>query len=191
MSDGVHLRDMTIDDCEAVAAVRVRGWQSSYVGMVPQRYLDAMSVEADAARRRAHLTGDGSAVGNIVAERDGRVVGWACYGPYREEADAPPPRGEPAADAELYAAYVLPEQHSTGAGRALLTESLSRAAHDGFPRMFLWVLAENARARRFYEKAGFAFDGTAEPFELDGVLVPEVRYVRRLSAADAAAVSLG
>ncbi|MEN8654679.1 GNAT family N-acetyltransferase [Streptomyces sp. 21So2-11] len=189
--NGVHLRDMTIDDCKAVATVRVRGWQSAYVGMVPQRHLDAMSVEADAARRRARLTGDGGAVGNIVAERDGRVIGWACYGPYREDADAPPPHREPAVDAELYAIYVLPEQHSTGAGRALLAEMLARAARDGFPRIFLWVLAENARARRFYEKAGFAFDGTEEPFELDGVSVPEVRYVRRLSAADAAAVSLG
>ncbi|GBQ02643.1 hypothetical protein SSP531S_41030 [Streptomyces spongiicola] len=43
------------------------------------------------------------------------------------------------------------------------------------------------RARRFYEKAGFAPDGAEEPFEAVGVMVPEVRYGRRLSAAEAAA----
>lgn len=40
------------------------------------------------------------------------------------------------------------------------------------------MLKENARARRFYERAGFAADGAEETFEADGVLVPEVRYVR-------------
>ncbi len=48
----------------------------------------------------------------------------------------------------------------------------------GQPRGFLWVLKGNARARRFYEIAGFAADGAEEAYEVDGVPVPEVRYVR-------------
>ncbi|MEV5463785.1 GNAT family N-acetyltransferase, partial [Streptomyces cellulosae] len=39
---------------------------------------------------------------------------------------------------------------------------------------------ENDRARRFYERAGFRADGAEEPFEVDGVAVPEVRYARPL-----------
>ncbi len=66
-------------------------------------------------------------------------------------------------------------------GRALLTEVTGRCAAAGLPRMFLWVLRENARARRFYEAAGFAADGAEEPFEVGGVEVPEVRYVRTLT----------
>lgn len=46
--------------------------------------------------------------------------------------------------------------------------------------MLLWVLEGNARARRFYERSGFRADGTEEPFEVDGVAVPEVRYAGRL-----------
>lgn len=46
--------------------------------------------------------------------------------------------------------------------------------------MLLWVLKGNARARRFYERAGFRPDGAEEPFEVEGVAVPEVRYVRAL-----------
>ncbi|WP_255305886.1 GNAT family N-acetyltransferase [Streptomyces sp. Wb2n-11] len=191
-SGGTHLRDMTIDDCEAVARVRVRGWQSAYAGMIPQAHLDAMSVEEDAARRRAHLAeaeaeaaGTGAGAGrDVVAERDGQVIGWGCYGPYRDE-------GEPAAGAELYALYVLPEHRSTGAGRALTAELLARAATDGHPRMLLWVLTENTLARRFYEKAGFAPDGAETSSDVRGVAVPETRYARRLSAADAAAVRRG
>lgn len=112
------------------------------------------------------------------------MAGWGCYGPDRD-ADASP------GSAELYALYVLPELLSTGIGRALMDELTSRAAEAGYRTMRLWVLAGNDRARRFYAKAGFAPDGAAEPFEVAGVAVPEVRYARRLSASPAAAPSRG
>ncbi|SFX70622.1 GNAT family N-acetyltransferase [Streptomyces atratus] len=172
---GIHVRDMTVDDCEAVTRLRVRGWQAAYAGLVSRSYLDDMdlTVAEDAERRRASFTG-GSTIVNVVAERPGLgVIGWACYGPYREN-------GRPPARGELYALYVTPEQIGTGAGRALTAEVLARAAADGFPDLALWVLKENARARRFYERAGFCPDGAEESFEADGALVPEVRYVRSL-----------
>ncbi|WP_328666962.1 GNAT family N-acetyltransferase [Streptomyces sp. NBC_00322] len=169
----VRVRDMTLDDVEAVATIRVRGWQFAYDGLMPASYLDAMSVEEDAARRREFLK-DGSVVTNLVAERDGEVVGWGCFGPSRDE-------GRPAGLCELYAIYVLPDRVSTGVGRALMDELTGRAEADGFERMLLWVLKENDRARRFYGKAGFAPDGAEEPFEVEGVKVPEVRYARRLN----------
>ncbi|MFD7621749.1 GNAT family N-acetyltransferase [Streptomyces sp. NPDC059802] len=171
----IRVRDMTVDDCEAVTRVRVRGWQAAYAGLVPQSYLDGMdlAVAEDVERRRASFTG-GSTIVNVVAERPGLgVIGWACYGPYREN-------GKPLARGELYALYVAPEQIGTGAGRALMAETLTRAAADGFPDLALWVLKENALARRFYERAGFRPDGAEESFEADGALVPEVRYVRPL-----------
>ncbi|MET8681053.1 GNAT family N-acetyltransferase [Streptomyces sp. NPDC004647] len=171
----LRVREMAEPDVEAVAAVRVRGWQFAYAGLMPQSYLDAMSVEQDAARRRDHFARGRGTMVNLVAERDGAVVGWACVGPCRDEDAAP-------ADGELYALYVLPEQLSTGAGRALLAESVARAVDRGFPKLRLWVLKGNARARRFYEIAGFAPDGAVEPYEVDGVPVPEVRYTLSLSS---------
>ncbi|MGW2178370.1 N-acetyltransferase family protein [Streptomyces sp. NPDC001732] len=172
---GTCVRDMTVDDCAAVARLRVRGWQAAYAGLVPQSYLDDMdlAVAEDAERRRSSFTG-GTTIVNVVAERPGSgVIGWACYGPYREN-------GRPLARGELYALYVTPELIGTGAGRALMAEVLARATAEGFPDLALWVLRENAPARRFYERAGFRPDGAEETFEADGVLVPEVRYVRAL-----------
>lgn len=168
------IRDMTLDDCEAVAKVRVRGWQSAYAGLMPQAHLDAMDIAADAERRRGFFA-EGNAVVNLVAERAGLgVIGWAAYGPYRED-------GRLLAHGEVYALYVLPEQIGTGAGRALMAEVLTRAAAAGHPDVALWVLKENAPARRFYERAGFRPDGAEEDFDVDGVAVPEVRYARALS----------
>ncbi|MEU8624559.1 GNAT family N-acetyltransferase [Streptomyces sp. NPDC048669] len=166
---------MTVEDCEAVATVRVRGWQSAYAGLMPQAHLDAMSIAADAERRRGFLA-EGNEVVNVVAERAGLgVIGWAAYGPYRED-------GRRLARGELYALYVLPERTGTGVGRALMSEVLARATAAGHPELALWVLRENAPARRFYARAGFRPDGAEEPFEVDGVPVPEVRYVRSLGA---------
>jgi L-amino acid N-acyltransferase YncA len=161
-----RIRPMTLADCDRVSEIRVRGWQHAYRGLVPQPYLDRLTVAADAARRRERFArGDGTVV-NLVAERDGRVLGWAAAGPYRD--------GE--AYAELYAIYVDPAHLGGGIGRALLAAAAERCPAGA--RLLLWVLKGNAPARRFYERAGFRADGAEEPFEADGVPVPEVRYVR-------------
>ncbi|MEV5270394.1 GNAT family N-acetyltransferase [Streptomyces werraensis] len=172
---GLRIRPMTADDSAGVAAIRVRGWQYAYRGMIPQAYLDTMDVAAEAEKQRARLAGGDGSVVNLVAEAaDGTLAGWAAYGPYRD--------GEVrTGDGELYALYLPPERIGQGAGRALLTEVTGRCAAAGLPRMFLWVLKGNARARRFYEAAGFMPDGAEDPFEVGGVAVPEVRYVRALT----------
>ncbi|MFF0589144.1 GNAT family N-acetyltransferase [Streptomyces sp. NPDC003781] len=171
---GVRVREMVLADCDRVSLIRVRGWQSAYRGLMPQPHLDAMDPAADAERRRALFARAPEGVVNLVAEDEsGEAVGWACHGPYRD--------GEQrTADAELYAVYVDPARLGAGVGRALLAESVRRCETAGHPRMLLWVLKGNTRARRFYERAGFCPDGAEEPFEVDGVPVPEVRYARPL-----------
>ncbi|MEV5386799.1 GNAT family N-acetyltransferase [Streptomyces sp. NPDC052721] len=165
------IREMTLADCDRVSEIRVRGWQHAYRGLMPQPYLDGLSITADAERRRAWFAEGNGKVVNLVAERDGKVVGWAAHGPYRD--------GEThTGDAELYAIYVAPARLGGGIGRALLAASAERCR--AYPRMLLWVLKDNAPARRFYERAGFRPDGAEEPFEVDGVPVPEVRYVKTL-----------
>ncbi|MFF7160281.1 GNAT family N-acetyltransferase [Streptomyces sp. NPDC008086] len=171
----IGIRRMRLADCDRVAEIRVGGWRSAYQGLMPQSYLDAMDVAQDAERRRVHFTGAGRGVVNLVAEEEDRVVGWACHGPYRN--------GEAhTEDAELYALYVDPVRYGAGTGHALLQESIRRCTAAGRRRMLLWVLKDNTRARRFYERAGFRADGAEEPFEVDGVEVPEVRYARELGA---------
>ncbi|WLW51139.1 GNAT family N-acetyltransferase [Streptomyces sp. YU58] len=174
MDDPPLIRGMTLADCDRVAEIRVRGWQSAYRGLVPRSFLDSMSVPEEVERSRFRFSTAGSGVVNLVAERAGEVVGWACHGPYRE--------GELLTeDAELYAVYVDTRHVGDGVGHALLQESLGRCTDAGHPRMLLWVIRGNARARRFYERQGFRPDGTEEPFEVDGVPVPEVRYARELT----------
>ncbi|SEQ11401.1 L-amino acid N-acyltransferase YncA [Streptomyces sp. yr375] len=167
------IRDMTLADVDRVSEIRVRGWQSAYRGLLPQSYLDALSVAEDAGRRRAGFSGSAGGAVNLVAERGGEVVGWAAHGAYRD--------GEVhICDAELYALYVDVGHLGTGVGRALLAESVRQAGALGRSRMYLWVLRDNLPARRFYERAGFHADGAEVPCEVAGALVTEVRYLGRV-----------
>jgi ribosomal protein S18 acetylase RimI-like enzyme len=77
------------------------------------------------------------------------------------------------AEAEIIAIHTLPECRGTGLGHAMLTEALDRI---GEHPVFLWAFRENVRARRFYEKHGFRWDGTQRVSEFDGAI--EVRYVK-------------
>jgi len=78
---------------------------------------------------------------------------------------------------ELYALYVTPAWWSTGAGRALMGRVLVCLEADGYRQVVLWVLAGNARARRFYDRAGFAPDGGTNILTGLGDVL-EVRYSR-------------
>ncbi|MDV9172718.1 GNAT family N-acetyltransferase [Streptomyces sp. W16] len=173
-AEPLQIRPMVLADCDRVAEIRVLGWQFAYRGLMPQSFLDALSAKDDAERRRARFAqGDGSSVVNLVASRGTEIVGWAALGPYRD--------GEVRTEeAELYAIYLDPRHLGTGAGRALMQEALRQCVTLGHDRVHLWVVRGNARARRFYERAGFRADGAEEPYEVEGVSVPEVRYVKEL-----------
>ena len=187
----VRIRVMTEADVPAVSAIKVRGWQAAYAGIVPQDYLDAMDEAEDADGRREVLARSAGRVHNLVAVADGAegsdggdgpadrdgsiVVGWAAFGPYRgERTDTE--------TGELYAIYLRPERIGTGVGRALIAEVVRRSAELGRRRLALWVLADNARARRFYAAAGFVPDGAETTDLYAGAQLREVRYIRALEA---------
>ncbi|WP_399932587.1 GNAT family N-acetyltransferase [Streptomyces kanamyceticus] len=165
---------MTDADCAAVAEIRVLGWRSAYAGLMPQAFLDGLSVEEGTEQLRERLARGRAGAVDLIAERADRTVGWACFGPARDS-DVPPE------EAELYALYVHPEQYSTGVGRALLLECAARCTAAGRPRLRLWVIEGNTRARRFYERFGFVPDGAVDPQTVGDTPVPEVRYRRDLT----------
>ncbi|MFF4741404.1 GNAT family N-acetyltransferase [Streptomyces sp. NPDC001262] len=166
---------MTETDIPAVSAVRVSGWKAAYAGMIPQSYLDGMTVEADTALRRRQFPGSRGRMTDLVAvdSRD-EVVGWACLGPDRDTGGREPATGE------LYALYVHPSLTGSGIGRTLLGAVHAHAGNQGLDSMLLWVLRDNVTARRFYERAGYASDGAVQSDDYDGLSVTEVRYHRAL-----------
>ncbi|HEY9239615.1 MAG TPA: GNAT family N-acetyltransferase [Burkholderiaceae bacterium] len=168
----MRIEPAAADDARAVAQVQVDAWRAAYVGIVPDAYLAAMSVDEREAMWREAITAGQPEL--LVARLADRVIGWVSFGASRGK-EAPPDEGE------VWAIYLDPQHVSTGAGRALWTAARRRLAERGFKSVILWVLAGNARAIRFYEKAGFSLDaGSAQHFTIDGREIEELRYVATL-----------
>jgi GNAT superfamily N-acetyltransferase len=167
----VEIRRATARDAKDIAGVQERGWQAAYRHVFPPAELDRGGF-IYVARWRDRLRRPPTGWATFVAVRDNAIVGFASIGPSRDIARA----------GELYAIYVEPSAWSTGAGRALLerAEVELRSAHN---QATLWVLEENPRARRFYERAGWQLDGGRKAEERWGVRAPEVRYRKRFSSS--------
>jgi GNAT superfamily N-acetyltransferase len=61
--------------------------------------------------------------------------------------------------------YVRPEAWGTGVAAELHDRALEALRANGVERARLWVLEHNLRARRFYERRGWAPDGTSRVVE--------------------------
>jgi GNAT superfamily N-acetyltransferase len=171
----VQVRPGRPGDAEQVAAVHVRSWQGAYRGLVPQDYLDRLDPADRVEFWRGRLTGtDRPAGGVVVAVAGGQVCGFAAFGPTRD-ADKDPGRV-----GELAAIYLLPGAWGKGTGRKLMSAAVERLAAAGYRQATLWVLDSNARARRFYERAGWAEDGGVQHDGSRGFPITELRYRRQL-----------
>lgn len=159
LAESVAIRRATPEDAEAMAGLHVDVWDDAYTGLMDQAVLD------DRRRRlpervehwreildREHRT--------LVATDAGRLVGFVSTGPPRDN--------DVDVDVELWALYVRAAYWDAGVGYALFREALGdRAA-------YLWVLAGNDRAIRFYERQGFRLDGTEDEQD-EGLHVRMVR----------------
>ena len=165
------VREATPADAEAVAAVHVRSWQAAYRDLLPAAFLEALEISPRRSLWEREIAGsDGSVPAVLVAETSSVVVGFAHVRASRDDdADA-------AAIGEVTSLYVDPGHWSEGVGRALLAAAVSRLREAGFGQATLWVLQDNARARRFYDAAGWRPDGAEKDAVVADVPVRELRY---------------
>jgi len=170
----VEIRPARIGDAPQMGLVHVRSWQGAYRGLLPQGYLDGLDPGQRAAGWERILAGAGPRSGVVVAGGDGSLLGFAAFGPARDEDQDPGQTGE------VMSIYVHPDAWGQGWGRQLMAAAVTGLAGAGFGQAVLWVLDSNERARRFYRAAGWSPDGAARPDTIGGAEVTEVRYRRFL-----------
>jgi ribosomal protein S18 acetylase RimI-like enzyme len=170
----VEIRPARISDAPGIALVHVRSWQGAYRGLLPQQFLDAFDPAQRAGFWERILAAAQERSGVVVADGGESLLGFACFGPARDE-DADPGR-----TGEILAIYLLPDVWGQGWGRQLMAAAVTGLAGAGFSQAVLWVLDTNERARRFYQAAGWSRDGAAKPDTIGGTEVTEVRYRRPL-----------
>jgi L-amino acid N-acyltransferase YncA len=172
-ASGVVIRDATPSDSRAIAEVHVASWRWAYRDDLPDAFLDGLSADDRQQQWAEWLAAAEPGAGTLVAEDPGRVVGFCSFGPSRDDAEID-------RTAEVLTIYLLPEAAGRGIGRDLFASAVARLRALGYDRATLWVMASNDRSRRFYERAGWSWDGTTSEHRFDCAHVPIVRYVADL-----------
>jgi GNAT superfamily N-acetyltransferase len=152
------IRPAEAGDAAAVAEIWFEGWQDGHLGHVPDA-LVAIRTEQSFGTRAAQRVGD-----TTVAVRDGEVAGFVMV-----------------VGDEVEQVYVARRHRGSGVAADLLSAAERLVAAGGHARAWLAVATGNARARRFYERCGWADEG---PFDYpaaseDGPIpVPCHRYAK-------------
>ncbi len=154
------LRAASAGDAGAVAEIWRLGWHDAHDGHVPEALVAARTDESFRTRA-AQRVGD-----TTVALVEGSVAGFVMV-----------------VDDELEQVYVAGEHRGMGIADALIAEAERQVSANGHTKAWLAVVSGNRRARRFYERMGWADEGPFEyrPTVGDGTIaVPCHRYTKLL-----------
>jgi RimJ/RimL family protein N-acetyltransferase len=157
------IRKATLADAADIANIHMRSWEAAYKGIVPDETI-ATKNESRLAMWQKTLSGEHN---NYMALYGDTPVGLMGIHPSRDNdlSDA----------GEVGSIYLHPDYFGKGYGREMIKYAFKTLQQQGFYIITLWVLEENARARRFYKKCGFTFDGTKKEIIIGKPLI-EIRY---------------
>ncbi len=158
--DTSHVRDAGLDDLGAIRTIYNEGIEDRVATLDEELKTEAEITQWYRDRR-------GGRYSVIVAERAGRVIGWASLNPYSGRCAY---RG--VADLSM---YVARDARGMGTGTALLRSLEGRAAGNAFHKLVLFALEFNRAALSLYRKAGYREVGVfKEQGRLDGRFVDVV-----------------
>lgn len=164
----MNIEKITKDTAVQASYIYAMSWKIGYRGIIPQSYLDKIPLEQWAGwlgnDNHSHFQADYllSDNGNFIATasiceaRDKQYCEWG----------------------EIMSIYVLPEEFRKGYGTALFSYISNQLQKNGYSKIYLWVLEDNQRARRFYESMGFQANGDRIVQNIGGKNLVEVRYIR-------------
>jgi GNAT superfamily N-acetyltransferase len=158
-------------DALDIARVHVRSWQAAYRGLLAQEYLDSLHPE-DRAPHYNFSHSDSQQPRTLIATENEAIYGFVTSMPARE----PAMQGA----AEIAALYIDPDHWANGIGQTLMKSACKYMVETGYKQAYLWLLAGNTRAERFYTQHGWQTDGTQKTAALWGVTVHEILYQRAL-----------
>ena len=159
MKHEIFVRYTAPELCPELGRIMAESFRSAFGEFISEETLNRCAVAENCAALLANLPRE---MTTVTGWLDGKLMGLLVFSQH--------PEGR----TEIEAIHSLPESWGTGLGAAMLEFALEETNAEKVAG--LWAFAENARARRFYEKHGFAFTGERRVSEFDGAM--EVRYER-------------
>ena len=161
----MKIRRATEKDLIGIAQVHVETWQSTYKGIIPEDYLQSLTIENRLKNWQRHLKTLHTAT--FIAENEaGAVIGFAIGGPEQTS--------HPLYQAEIYAIYILDTYQRNGVGKQLIKPIAKLFEEKKYPNMIIWALEENSN-HLFYQSLGGQIVASKN-ISINGKVLKEIGY---------------
>jgi GNAT superfamily N-acetyltransferase len=168
---GIYIRYANNEDANIIALINSKSALQGYKGIIPDDILkEKFSYERLRERLLKELT-EGTTI-NCIVYKDDTAVGMQTFA--RDD-----DKERDISEIDIWRIYLLPEYWGQNIGREFIDWGTKELKLRGYKKAALWVVEENARARRFYEKSGFTHDGEIRIINV-GREIKEYRYIKEL-----------
>ncbi len=160
-----EIRLATLDDAKYCADIHAESWLFAYSDFVTKEIIDKHNAKWPFIWNKMLTNNIDS---HYVILFDEVIIGFLTISV---------PRDDDLEEAfyEIVGLYLSPKHIGLGFGKQTMDWIKKEIKSRGYNNISLWVLEENNRARRFYEKTGFRGDGKTKQSGLADTL--EVRYL--------------
>jgi ribosomal protein S18 acetylase RimI-like enzyme len=168
---GVNIRYANKDDAQAFGLIYSQSYQAAFRGIIPDKILnDVFSPEKRSEGLLRELS-TGSHISAILF-KDDIAAGILTYGSSKDI-------DLNNSYIEILRIYIQPSYWGQNLGAELMAWGLDKLQQQGCAKVTLWVIEENMRARKFYEKLGFVQDGVTRTINV-GKDIKDLRYIKSL-----------
>ncbi|MEA4816953.1 MAG: GNAT family N-acetyltransferase [Lachnospiraceae bacterium] len=155
---------------EDMGYVHSKSWQKAYRGIIPDHVVDAFTPEKRTEVFKEAIASRPEEYYLFKANSIPAGIALLHKSHEKNAVDT---------DGEIYAIYFHPDFWGTDVTHKAFEFCINRLKERGFTKINIWVLEDNKRARKFYEKYGFVFDGSKQQVEL-GKPLTEIRYSKNV-----------
>ncbi|WP_308635856.1 GNAT family N-acetyltransferase [Paenibacillus silvisoli] len=159
-----EIRWARLEDAQTIGTVHAEAYRDTYRGLMPDDYLELVTPAAREHYFRSAILQGTEQIAIIL--QDQTAAGCMTLQAAQDVG-------------EISAIYLLRRFRGAGLGKQALDWGIEQLRSQGCSKAVLWVLGDNQPAIRFYEKQGFASDGTERVIHRGADLI-QVRYQRLL-----------
>jgi ribosomal protein S18 acetylase RimI-like enzyme len=148
--DVYAIRRAVLADAAALARVHEATWRETYVGLMSEEMLGALTADARTEAWERILSGRSAYLATTyVADKSGALVAFGSCGEQRDDSFRADGFG-----GEIAAVYVLKNDQRQGLGTRLMQTMMADLRGRGLTSFTLWMPRENIPARSLYESLG-------------------------------------
>lgn len=167
----IYIRNAVESDAHTLGSIYSQSYRVAFKGIIPDNILeDIFSPEKRAEGLMKELE-FGNPTNVILFDRD-KPIGLLTYGRSKDDSVDDD-------TIEIWRIYLLPSYWGHSLGVELMNWGIYEIQAKGYKKVALWVLEENSRARKFYEKMGFIHDGTSRVINPGKELI-DLKYIKNI-----------